>query len=157
MSAGRIVVLAALVLLVGADVLAAQQARPRRGRPTAADTATAAPVREIELKFDREVFLYSAEGRRDPFVPLVSGDAELPRYENFILTGVMYSPTAGQSLAIIFDDKGKKSYRVRRGDIVGNSRVLNIAPSQILLAVDSYGVVKQETLELQKDPKGATR
>jgi Tfp pilus assembly protein PilP len=144
--------LAALVLLVGADALSAQS-RARRGEP--ADTTT--PLPEVTLRLEREVFLYVSDARRDPFVPLRMDEALGPRFENLVLQGIMHSPAAGQSMAVLADPKTKQSYRVRRGEQVGNARVLNISQTQVLFAVDVFGIVRQETLELKKDPKGATR
>lgn len=153
MGAARVVGLVALAFVVGADALVAQ-GRPQR--PAAADTA-AEPMRDVELRFDREVFQYAAQGRRDPFAPLSADDGLGVRFEQLALTGIMFSPAAGQSIAILNDARTKKTFRVRRGDLVGNARVLNISPTQVLFAVDVFGVVRQERLELKKDPRGDTR
>jgi hypothetical protein len=140
-------IFAALLLCAGAAPLVAQNAQnqPAPGR----DPANG----EIELVFEREVFLYPAGNRRDPFSPL--SVTEGPRFEELTLRGIIHSPVPGQSVALL-TGPGNRSYRVRRGETVGNARVLDVGPRRVLFAVNNFGVVRQEVLELKrKEPEGA--
>jgi len=110
---------------------------------------------EPELKFERESFVYPGASRRDPFTSLAAKGMG-PRFEDLTLQGVIYSPTGG-SVALLRDDGGR-IYRVRRGETVGNARVLSIAPTRVLFAVENFGVVRQEQLEMKrKDTEGEQR
>ncbi|HEX7089565.1 MAG TPA: hypothetical protein VF192_05480 [Longimicrobiales bacterium] len=146
-------IFAALLLCAGTSPLVAQNAQnPQAARR---DSAGARPPTngEIDLVFEREVFLYPATNRRDPFSPL--SVTEGPRFEELTLRGIIHSPVPGQSVALL-TGPGDRSYRVRRGDTVGNARVLDVGPRRVLFAVNNFGVVRQEVLELKrKEPEGA--
>jgi hypothetical protein len=146
MRVAEIALFVALLSLGAALPAAAQQPG---GKP-------AAPKPEPELKFEREYFLYPTEARREPFASLASRSGLGPRFEELALQGIIYSPD-GQSVALLADDGGR-IYRVRRGELVGNARVISIAPMKVLFAVENFGVVRQEQLELKrKDNEGDLR
>ncbi|HEY8470485.1 MAG TPA: hypothetical protein VIL18_12615 [Longimicrobiales bacterium] len=147
-------IFAALLLCAGAAPLLAQQTAQNPPRP-ARDSAAARPPAngEVELVFEREVFFYPTGNRRDPFSPL--SVSEGPRFEELTLRGIIHSSVPGQSVALLVGP-GNRSYRVRRGETVGNARVLDIGPRRVLFAVNNFGVVRQEVLELKrKEPEGA--
>jgi Tfp pilus assembly protein PilP len=124
----------------------AQQAR-QQGQPAAErELPTAA---EITLVYEREVFTYRPTGRRDPFRPLTDDDEMGPRFERLSLQGVIYSTGRGASIALLGDGTGRV-YRVREGEVLGNARVVEIGPARVMLAVDVFGTVRQEMLELQR-------
>ncbi|MBX6362825.1 MAG: hypothetical protein IRZ00_03060 [Gemmatimonadetes bacterium] len=141
----RSLTLTLLLLPAGAAAAAAQT--PASKKPL--------PHKEPTLVFDREVFSYPAEGRRDPYTSVVGRADGGPRFENLSLRGIIYAPATGQSLVLLADTVAKKAYRARRGDVVGNARVLDVGPTRVLFSVDNYGVVRQETLELKRNPEGA--
>lgn len=101
---------------------------------------------EITLVYEREVYSYSGENRRDPFLPLTDDNAMGPRFEALALQGVIHSPAGDQSVALISAEG--RVYRVRVGDMVGNSRIIEIGPSRVVLAVENFGSMRQEILEL---------
>lgn len=101
---------------------------------------------EITLVYEREVYSYSGENRRDPFLPLTNDNAMGPRFEALALQGVIHSPAGNQSVALISAEG--RVYRVRVGDMVGNSRIIEIGPSRVVLAVENFGSMRQEILEL---------
>ena len=103
----------------------------------------------IQLVYEREVFSYGDRGRRDPFRPLTSSDDTGPRFEELVLQGVKYSTGQWRSVALIADASGR-IYRVRAGDVVGNSRVVEIGPLRVVLAVENFGTIRREMLELRK-------
>jgi Tfp pilus assembly protein PilP len=76
-----------------------------------------------------------------------------PRFEDLALHGVIHS-TDGRSVALL-SDGGGRIYRVRRGEVVGNARVISISSMKVVFAVENFGVVRQEELELKrKDNEG---
>lgn len=142
---GREFVAVAVLLVSCAAPALAQQNRPQQQTATKASPAAEEP----ELKYEREYFLYPVSSRRDPFVPLVGVGEGGPRFEELSLRGIIYSRERGRSVALLAGPNGK-IYRVREGDEVGNARVLGIQPLQVLFAVDNFGVVRQERLELKR-------
>ncbi len=104
---------------------------------------------EPKLAFDREVFAYPAEGRRDPFKPLVGGPSSGgPLFQDLALRGIIFSPDARRSVALV-QVGGRRTFRLRRGDIIGNARVLEIQPLRVRFAVENFGTVRNEVLELR--------
>lgn len=147
MQTAKLMAAAVLLSLVGTVELAAQ-------RPTAAQPQQQAPA-EIKLIYEREVFQYPRQSRRDPFAPLSALADQGPRFEELSILGVIYSNRPENSAATLTDATGKR-YRVRQGDVVGNARVLDISPNRVVFAVDNFGVVRQEMLELKaKQREGA--
>ncbi len=102
---------------------------------------------EITLVYEREVFTYRGENRRDPFRPLTGENEMGPRFEALSLRGIIYSTGQGRSVALIGDADGR-IYRVRVGDMVGNARVIEIGSARVVMAVDNFGTIRQEILEL---------
>ncbi|HEY8485501.1 MAG TPA: hypothetical protein VIL13_12885 [Longimicrobiales bacterium] len=110
---------------------------------------------EPRLIYEREMFVFPVvPGRRDPFTPLTGANELGPRFEDLSLRGIIYSPAPGQSVALVATKNGKV-YRIRRGDVVGNARVLEIGQSRVVFAVNNLGVVRQAVLELKRKGKGA--
>ncbi len=114
--------------------------------------AKAAPTDEPKLIFDREVFSYPAGPRRDPYTPLVGKNDAGPRFEDLTIRGIIFSG-ASQSVVLLSD--GKKVYRRRRGEMVGNARVVQISPTRVIFSVDNFGVWREESLEMKRNPEGA--
>lgn len=130
--------LAAAALLPGRAVAQQDQQPQGQASPRAAD---------IELVYEREVFSYRGASRRDPFRPLTNDDSMGPRFESLSLQAIIYSTGRGNSLALLTDADGRV-YRVRVGDVVGNSQVIEIGPLRVVLAVENFGTIRQEMLEL---------
>jgi hypothetical protein len=135
--------MAALMVLLATPVLAQAPAAPP------APSAIPGSQPEPKLAFDREVFAYPAEGRRDPFRPLSGGpNSGGPLFADLALRGIIYSPDVRRSVALVMVG-GKRTYRLRRGDIIGNARVLEIQPLRVRFAVENFGTVRNEVLELR--------
>lgn len=141
----RSLALTLLLLAAGAADAAGQKPAPKKPLPH----------KEPTLVFEREVFSYPVEGRRDPYTSVVGRADSGPLFENLSLRGIIYAPATGQSLVLLADTTAKKVYRARRGDVVGNARVLDVSPTRVLFSVDNFGVARQETLELKRNPEGA--
>ncbi len=103
--------------------------------------APAAIAKQPEAASILPPLAYESKGRRDPFVPIqitrekVSGlDVSTVK-----LVGVIGS---GRLLALVEAPDGL-GYIVKPGDVLGNGRVTDVAPSSITFAVS--GVEKKET------------
>lgn len=147
--------LAAALLFAAAPLAGQAQA----GQPPAQQDTSSVPMPrdgEVRLVYEREVYDYGAAATRDPFRPLIGPDGQMgPTFQNLTLRGIIYSTGRGQSVALLADRSGK-IYRARRGDIVGNARILEIRPLEVLFAVEDFGVTRQEMLRLkERDSEGA--
>lgn len=100
--------------------------------------------------YEREVFDYPAAGRRDPFRPLNAGESIGPRFDDLLLTGVLHNPVIA-SVATLTDQKTRRRYRVREGDVLGEIRVLEIRPREVVFVIMSYGVSRREVLRVKQD------
>lgn len=133
-------------------VAAAEAAAQRPQGPPAPGRTTAA---NITLVYDREVFVYRGADRRDPFRPLTNENEMGPLFETLSLQGILYQPGRGLSVALLADTNGRV-HRVRVGDVIGNSTVVEIGPLRVVMAVENFGNIRQEMLELQRN-RGANR
>lgn len=143
----------AIVLLAVAQPLAAQDPPPEAPPRTPPDSVT--------LVFEREVFFYPQYERRDPFAPLVSGDEAGPRFEGLKLLGVIFSSGANGSVALLGpraeqteDPAAVRTYRVRRGDQLGNVRILQIQETRIVVEIEEFGMREQRIMELERPGQG---
>lgn len=143
----RYAMAALLMALFAAPASAQAPATPPAGAPAPAAIPGSQP--EPKLAFDREVFGYPAEGRRDPFKPLTGGpQSGGPLFADLALRGIIYSPDPRRSVALVMVGN-RRTYRLRRGDIIGNARVLEIQPLRVRFAVENFGTVRNELLELR--------
>lgn len=101
----------------------------------------------LELVYEREVYMYRGDVRPDPFRALTDEDGMGPRFESLSLNAIIYSTGRGSSLALLSDTEGRV-YRVRVGDVVGNTQIIEIGPLRVVLAVENFGTIRQEMLEL---------
>ena len=113
------------------------------------------PVPEVVLKFEREVYVFPMDGRRDPFTPLLGRNSIGPRFDELQLRGIIYSPEPARSVALIVDATGK-IHRLRRGDRIGDIRVVEVAPRRVVVSVETFGRARQEILELKRKGEGET-
>lgn len=136
--------MAAMFVFVATPLFAQAPATPPAGT-----SAIPGAQPEPKLAFDREVFAYPAEGRRDPFKSLTSGPgAGGPLFNDLALRGIIYSPDPRRSVALVIVG-GKRTFRLRAGDIIGNARVLEIQPLRVRFAVENFGTVRNEVLDLR--------
>lgn len=124
-----------------ADPIAPPRPMPS-GPPISAD--------EVKLVFDREVYRYDGAGRRDPYKPLTDDNAG-PLFEDLVLRMILHSNVPGQSIVVLADQTKKKTYRLRRGESIGNATVVAISPDQVTFAVEDFGVYRQEVLSIKPD------
>lgn len=130
-------------LLLIALASSAEEARGQEG-PQAQEQDT------VRLMLEREVFNYPAFQRRNPFRPLTGLD-EGPRFEDLVLRGVIQTADAGASVALLAHRADpSRTYRVRVGEGLGNTRVLEIRRQEVVMAVEEFGVTENRTLRLQR-------
>jgi len=115
----------------------------------------------VTLVFEREVFLYPQYQRRDPFAPLISGAEAGPRYEGLQLLGVIYSTSPEKSVALFgprpeqtSDPAVMRTYRMRRGDKLGNIRILQIQETRVVVEIEEFGMREQRIMQLQRPGQG---
>lgn len=124
------------------------------------------PPDSSALVFEREVFFYPTFERRNPFVRVLSGSEGGPRYEELQLIGVIFSPTPDLSVAL-FGPRGggqegggqqqaRQTFRARRGDQLGNVRILEIQRTRVVVEVEEFGLTEQRIMELQRTGQGGS-
>jgi hypothetical protein len=119
--------------------------------PAVQDTSRARPAADPQQTvYRRETFVYPVENRENPFLSLLDVEDVGPQFENLDLVGVIFGGSYG-SVATLVDRATEKRYRVRRGDVVGNARVVEIQPAAIVLQVTQFGVTRSETLQIRKE------
>ena len=104
---------------------------------------------QITLVYEREVFTYRGNDRRDPFRPLTDENDMGPRFRELSLHGIIYSDVPGQSVVMLRGGEDRV-YRARVGDVLGNARVIEIGPTRVVMAVENFGTIRQEILEMPR-------
>lgn len=143
-----------LAVVAAPSVAAAQQ----EGGPPGADTT--------QLVFEREVFQYPEYARRNPFRPLLTTEDGGPRFERLRLLGIIYSDDPASSVAVLSAAGGGQpspppdaaedgvvvqqqlTFRLRRGQRVGNTTVLRIEPKRVIVEVEEFGLTEERELAL---------
>jgi hypothetical protein len=121
---------------------------PAPGASPGDDAVIDRQASEQHAVYRRERFVYPPDGRRNPFEPLIQeGRGARPIFENLDLVGIIFGGSAG-SVATVIDRASEKRYRVRRGDVVGDARVVEIRPDAVVFRVTEFGVTRSETLAL---------
>jgi hypothetical protein len=186
----------ALILAGGTGTLTAQGAQPSVAQPAVAQPSVAqarvaeagtppksgqptpAPLGEVEMISEREVFHYPSFQRRNPFRPLVGSESG-PRFEQVELRGILYDNTnSGRSVAILGlraqaerqiqqivqrQVQAQESTTAPRQDTIyvpepterlrvgqkwGNMRVAAINEDHIVLNVTEFGITEQRILRI---------
>ena len=131
------------------------------------DTPAQQPQGQLDslaLAFEREVFTYPSYARRNPFKTLVSAEGGGPRFESLLLLGVLYSPFAGESIALFGEgtrsvnpvdrtatvDITGGTYRVREGATLGNLTVSKIDRLGVTIELIEFGLTESRTLLLPR-------
>lgn len=129
------------------------QAQPSSGpaaQAAAAPDTAAADTAAARTGLIREVFSYRSAGR-DPFRSLLTSGEVRPLLEDLRLMGIWYDARyPARSVAVLRDVSVNKRYDVRVDDELGRMRVVEIRPTEIVLAVEEFGVERQVTLALKK-------
>jgi hypothetical protein len=98
----------------------------------------------------RETFAYSGS-TRDPFNSLLNMEKSGPEVADLQLVGIyqnMRTPAA--SVAVFREKEGGKRHKLRAGDQLGRSRVVQIRDRDVVFMIEDFGFERQETLSLRK-------
>jgi hypothetical protein len=118
--------------------------------------------------FEREIFAYERNGRRDPFTSLMTSSEIRPLFADLRLVGVAYDPTGRSSVAVLREDAQDRTtaqgagkapaanksnvdvpqYRVKEGQQLGRMRVARIGTKSVTFTIEEFGFSRQETLTL---------
>ncbi|HXD23120.1 MAG TPA: hypothetical protein VN613_07160 [Gemmatimonadaceae bacterium] len=147
-----------------AQATAKAQAGSKTAAKTAAKPGAKAPVSVSQngtkgaVTFYREVFSYSSDGRRDPFVSLMATGELRPLLSDLTLVGIIYDESGRNSVAILVDaSAGGQTYRKKVGESLGRIKVTRITDKDVTLDMDQFGFDRQETLLIDRDPRTARR
>jgi hypothetical protein len=130
----------------------------------------AQPSQGAELVFEREVFDYPSFTRRNPFRPWDAGLAgnEGIRFEDLSLIGIMYSPDAVNSVAVVstggvtVNEDGTTSpvagdaFYLKVGQRIGNTTVVQIRRDAVLVDVQEFDAVERRTMNFVSRRQGGT-
>jgi hypothetical protein len=159
------------IMLVGvlASGASAQASAQAASRPNTGTTATprpqppvpeargsaAAPVRAAaadtapRVLINREIYAYDGDGRRDPFVSLLTTSDLRPLLSDLRLVAVAYDPRGRNSVAVLRDPTSKTQYRVKVGQTIGRMRVAAIQEKAVIFTIEEFGYSRQELLPIQ--------
>ena len=151
----RIKTMATILALTCAAMPLSAHAQAPAAAPAASGAAAKpfVPPKKVDLKFDREVYEYPADGRRDPFKPLLSENSG-PQFSEITLTGTIVMPRPAESVATS-RDLNKKDYRLRRGDKIGNATIVDIGVNRVVFSIEEFGMRRQEVMEIKLLKGGA--
>lgn len=137
--------------------LAEAQRRPTQpARRPQVEVPTEGVVRDSSgnVVFNREVFAYPSQGRRDPFASLITTGDIRPLMADLQIVGIALDPTGRNSVATLKDVSTNELYRVRVGSVFGRMRVTAIRQREVGLAIDEFGFTRQEVLLLNVPDRG---
>jgi hypothetical protein len=119
--------------------------------PQAQDTVTPDSVRKArEMDMSRETFAYSGAAR-DPFNSLLNMAKTGPELADLQLVGIYQNLRAPSASVAVFREKdGGKRHKLRAGDQVGRSRLVQIRDRDVVFMIEDFGFERQETLSLRK-------
>jgi type IV secretory pathway VirB10-like protein len=136
---------------VAATPAPVEATRPDSASPQTQDPAVADSVRKAkEMEMSRETFAYSG-APRDPFNSLFNLAKAGPEVADLQLVGIYQNlRTPNASVAVFREKDGGKRHKLRAGDQVGRSRVLQIRDRDVVFMIEDFGFERQDTLSLRK-------
>ena len=120
-------------------------------KPAAATTPLPAVDTTPRVLINREVFAYEGDGRRDPFVSLLTTSDLRPLLTDLKLVAVAFDPRGQNSVAVLRDTTSKSQYRVRVGQAIGRMRVAGIQEKAVIFTIEEFGYSRQEILPIIAD------
>lgn len=97
----------------------------------------------------REQFAYARDGRRDPFVSLMTTTDLRPTLSDLRLTSVLYDQSGRRPVAIMRDSIAGVQWRVTTGMTLGRMRVSSIRPRVVVFTIEEFGFSRQDSLMLR--------
>ena len=98
----------------------------------------------------RETFAYSGSSR-DPFNSLLNMAKSGPELADLQLVGIyqnLRSPSG--SVAVFREKDGGKRHKLRAGDQLGRSKLVQIRGRDVVFTIEDFGFERQDTLSLRK-------
>jgi len=134
-----------------APAIATPSAQPDSSMAQAQDPAYADSVQKAkEMEMTRETFAYSGAAR-DPFSSLLNMAKNGPELADLQLVGIYQNlRTPAASIAVFREKDGGKRHKLRAGDQVGRSRLMQIRERDVVFTIEDFGFERQETLSLRK-------
>ncbi len=134
-----------------ADVAAAAKPDSMTANPVVDQAAWADSVQKSkETEMYRETFAYSGS-IRDPFNSLLNMAKAGPEVADLQLVGIYQNVrTPSGSVAVFREKEGGKRHKLRAGDQLGRSRVVQIRERDVVFMIEDFGFERQETLSLRK-------
>lgn len=103
-----------------------------------------------EIEMSRETFSYGGAAR-DPFNSLFNMAKNGPELADLQLVGIYQNlRTPTRSVAVFREKEGGKRHKLRAGDQVGRSRLVQIRDRDVVFTIEDFGFERQETLSLRK-------
>ncbi len=100
----------------------------------------------------REVFDYNRDGRRDPFISLLSTTDLRPTLSDLkLLMTVVDEP--GRSVALVQDGYERKQKTLRVGSRLGRMRVSSIRSDAVVFTIEEFGMNRRDSLLLRDSTK----
>ncbi|HSJ75271.1 MAG TPA: hypothetical protein VK899_03670 [Gemmatimonadales bacterium] len=132
----------------------AAAAQPSAAMPTVdssmANVAQDSAQKAKDLELSRETFAYSGAAR-DPFNSLLNMAKNGPELADLQLVGIYQNLRAPSGSIAVFREKdGGKRHKLRAGDQVGRSRLVQIRERDVVFTIEDFGFERQETLSLRK-------
>ena len=126
-----------------------QPPAPAAGKPAAAAVPAAAADTTPRVLINREIYQYDGDGRRDPFVSLLTTSDLRPLLADLKLVAVAYDPRGQNSVAVLRDPTSKTQYKVKVGQTIGRMRVAAIQEKAVIFTIEEFGYSRQELLPIQ--------
>jgi hypothetical protein len=121
--------------------------------PAAPAPAALSPAAAVDsgpkVLINREIFQYDGDGRRDPFVSLLTTSDLRPLLNDLKLVAVAYDPRGQNSVAVLRDPTSKTQYKVKVGQTIGRMRVAAIQEKAVIFTIEEFGYSRQELLPIQ--------
>ena len=126
-------------------------AKPDTASAPVQDAAWADSVRKAkEMEMSRETFAYSG-APRDPFNSLLNMAKSGPEVADLQLVGIYQNLRTPSASVAVFREKGDgKRHKLRAGDQLGRSRVMQIRDRDVVFVIEDFGFERQDTLSLRK-------
>lgn len=105
----------------------------------------------------REAYEYPREGRRDPFVSLLTTNELRPTLSDLRLTGILIDHSGRNSIATLRDMTNNNQYRVSTGATLGRMRVTAIRQMAVIFTIEEFGTTRKDSLVLRDSTKARVR
>lgn len=125
---------------------------PARPGLAVAPEAAAPPRVPVIL---REVYTYDAEGRRDPFVTLLTSDELRPNIADLRLVTILLDPV--RPIAVMREAGTNTQYRVTLGMKLGRMKVAMIKRRSVIFSIEEFGLNRLDSLVLGDTTKARAK